>query len=163
MKKTTLLSVLLLILATFVATSCSDDETAKKLNGKWEVTSGIPGMEGMKMYLTFDSEKKTGAMTVGVKAEGMDLMDMKIPYTWDCTSSELTFKLKPEQTSINFSNTFKEMAAASGESLDAIEKQTKDGLIKSMPNLGSNTISEITETRVVLTEGSTTLNLKRVK
>ena len=85
MNKTTLFSVLLLMLATFGATSCSDDETAKKLNGKWEITSGIPVLseEGITMTFVFNNSDMTGPMDFDVNAGGVDMMSIAIPYTWD--------------------------------------------------------------------------------
>lgn len=165
MKKTTLLSVLLLILATFVATSCSDDETAKKLNGKWEVTSGIPtlGEEGMTMTFVFNSSDMTGSMDFDVKAEGVDLMSMSIPYTWECTSSGITFKMEADKATIKFSDAIKEMAKQSGESLEEAEKQAKAELVKSMPNLGSNAITELTDTKLVMDADGSAISCKRVK
>lgn len=165
MKKTTLLSVLLLILATFVATSCSDDETAKKLNGKWEVTSGIPtlGEEGMTMTFVFNSSDMTGSMDFDVKAEGMDMMSMSIPYTWECTSSDITFKMEADKATIKFSDAIKEMAKQSGESLEEAEKQAKAELVKSMPNLGSNAITELTDTKLVMDDDGSAISCKRVK
>lgn len=165
MKKTTLLSVLLLILATFVATSCSDDETAKKLNGEWEVTSGIPtlGEEGMTMTFVFNSSDMTGSMDFDVKAEGVDMMSMSIPYTWECTSSGITFKMEADKATIKFSDAIKEMAKQSGESLEEAEKQAKAELVKSMPNLGSNAITELTDTKLEMDADGSAISCKRVK
>lgn len=165
MKKTTLLSVLLLILATFVATSCNDDETAKKLNGKWEVTNGIPtlGEEGMTMTFDFNSSDMTGSMDFDVKAEGVDMMTMSIPYTWECSSSDITFKMEAEKATIKFSDAIKEMAKQSGESLEEAEKQAKAELVKSMPNLGSNAITELTDTKLVMDADNSAISCKRIK
>ena len=165
MKKTTLLSVLLLILATFVATSCSDDETAKKLNGEWEVTSGIPtlGEEGMTMTFVFNSSDMTGSMDFDVKAEGVDMMSMSIPYTWECTSSGITFKMEADKATIKFSDAIKEMAKQSGESLEEAEKQAKAELVKSMPNLGSNAITELTDTKLEMDADGSAISCIRVK
>lgn len=165
MKKTTLLSVLLLVITALVTTSCEGDETAKKLNGTWELTGGLnqAGLEESKVTMTFNSADMTGTMVFDIKAQGMELMTMTLPFDWKSSSSDIVFTMKSNKMTIEPSAMLKQMAEASGESFDAIAQQTKAEFEKEVGKMGTNEIMELTDSKLVLKEGATTMSFKRSK
>ena len=71
--------------------------------------------------------------------------------------------MEADKATIKFSDAIKEMAKQSGESLEEAEKQAKAKLVKSMPNLGSNAITELTDTKLVMDDDGSAISCKRVK
>ena len=158
-------AVLLVLYVVGIIIGLTDyNETAEKLNGKWEVTSGVTGVgtDGTTMTFAFDNSDMTGSMELDIKTEGIDIMTMSVPFTWDCNPSEITFNMDANNTSFEFSDTFKTMTESTGQSIETMKVQIKDELLKSLPKLGRHTIKELTEDKLIMNADKETITCKRI-
>ena len=153
---------LLTLIAMVAMTACGSSETEKKLNGKWE-TKMVESGQNLTMTWDLNADTHKSTLSINVGMDGMDMATLSFNGTWKATDDKIVFALDEDDCTVNFSDSFKQMAGLGGVNLKEIEEQTIAEFKKEINGMAEEEIVSITDDELVVKENGSNITFNRVK
>ena len=156
MKK--LLFTLLVLMSVVSISSCSSNDTEKKLDGTW--TANLAD-RGLLVEYKFDAADKEFEADFKVAPTGVELVEIEMKGKFSATPDELTLRIDPEQIDVELSDALIQATGLPESELEATKQAMLEEIVPDVSKPVVNQIKSINANELVLVKNGTTIALSK--